>query len=157
MDEISKPLEDCENTNIEEFLITCSDSITHSLDKHAPIRMFKRKVRTRRLWHNKDLQTQMCIVRNRERLWRKYLQDHLWLAFKIERNRYNKRLKESKEAFISADIVSYKKDIKYLYNVVTNLLGVRKENLMPSAESDQLLAEEFADVFIEKSIRYRKF
>ena len=98
----------------------------------------------------KYLQAKRCIVRNRERLWRKYLLDHLWLAFKIERNKYNKMLKEVKEAFISADILSNGQDIKYLYNVVTNLSGVRKENLMPPAESDHLLAEEFADFFIEK-------
>ena len=59
-------------------------------------------------------------------------------------------LKVAKEAFISADIVSHRNDIKYLYKVVTNLSGVRKENPMPPAESDQLLAEEFADFFIEK-------
>ena len=58
LDELSKPLEDCENTNIDKFLITCNDSITHSLDKHVPIRMFKRKVRPRRLWYNEELQTQ---------------------------------------------------------------------------------------------------
>ena len=150
LDELSKPLEDCENTNVEEFLITCNDSITHSLDKHALFRMFKRKIRPRRLWYIEELQTQRCTVRNRERLWRKYLQDHIWLAFKIERNRYNKMLKEAKEAYFSADIESHRNDIKYLYKVVTNLSGVRKENPMPPAESDQLLAEEFADFFIEK-------
>ena len=78
----------------------------------------------------------------------KYLQDHLWLAFKIERNRYKKMLKVAKEAFISADIVSHRNDTKYLYKVVINLSGVRKENPMPPAESDQLLAEEFVDSFI---------
>ena len=51
---------------------------------------------------------------------------------------------------ISADILSHRQDIKYLYNVVTNLSGVRKENPMPPAESNQLLAEEFVDFFIEK-------
>ena len=30
VEELSKPLEDCENTNVEEFLITCNESITHS-------------------------------------------------------------------------------------------------------------------------------
>ena len=114
------------------------------------IRMSKRKVRPRRVWYSEELQAQRCTVRNRERLWRKHLQDHLWLAFKIERNRYNKMLKEAKEAFISEDIVSHRNNIKYLYKVVTNLSGVRKENPMPPAESDQLLAEEFADFFIEK-------
>ena len=65
-------------------------------------------------------------------------------------------LKVAKEAFISADIVSHRNDIKYLYKVVTNLSGVRKENLMPPAESDQLLAEEFADFFIEKMNRIQE-
>ena len=76
--------------------------------------MFNRKLQPRRLWNNKDLQAQRCIVRNRERLWRKYLQDHLWSAFKIERNRYNNMLKEVEEAFILADILSHRQDIKYL-------------------------------------------
>ena len=45
--ELSKPLEDCENTNLEEFMITCNESITHSLDKHAPIKISNRKLRPR--------------------------------------------------------------------------------------------------------------
>ena len=87
----------------------------------------KKKVRPRRVWHSEELQVQRCIVRNRERLWRKSLHDHLWIAFKIERNRYNKMLKEAKEAFISQDILSLRNDIKYLYKVVTNLLEVRRK------------------------------
>ena len=138
--QLSKPVEDCENANLEEFLNTCNEMITHSLDKHAPLRKFKKKVRPRRVWYSEELHVQRCIVRNRERLWRKYLQDHLWIAFKIERNRYNKMLKEAKEAFISQDILSHRNDIRYLYKVVTNLLGVRKKNPLPLAESDQLFS-----------------
>ena len=52
LDELSKPVEDCEKANIEDFLITCNDSITHSLNKHAPIRRSKRKVRPRRVWYS---------------------------------------------------------------------------------------------------------
>ena len=150
LEDMSKPVEDCVNANLEEFLNTCNVKITQSLDKHAPFRKFKKKVRPRRIWFSKELQVQRCIVRNRERLWRKYLHNHLWIAFKIECNRYNRMLKEAKEAFISQDILSHRNDIKYLYKVVTNLSGVRKENPMPQAESDQLLAEEFADFFIGK-------
>ena len=87
LDDLSKPVEDCENANIDEFLNTCNKMITHALDKHAPLRMSKQKVRPRRVWYSDELQAQRCIVRNRERLWRKHLQVHLWLAFKIERNR----------------------------------------------------------------------
>ena len=124
--------------------------ITSSLDKHAPLKISNRKLRPRRSWYNKELHAQMCIVWKRERLWRKYLQDHLWTTFKIQRNRYTKMLQAAKESFISADIMSHRQDIKYLYKVVTNLSGVRKENPMSPAESNQLLAEEFAGFFVDK-------
>ena len=125
---MSKPVEDFVNANLEEFLNTCIVNITQSLDKHAPFRKSKKKVRPRRIWFSEELQVQRGIVRNRERLWRKYLHKHLWIAFKIERNRYNRMLKEAKDAFISQDILSHKNNIKYLYKAVTNLSGVRKEN-----------------------------
>ena len=48
------------------------------------------------------------------------------------------------------DIMSHRQDIKCLYQVVTNLLKVRKENAMPPAESNQVLAEEFIDFFMDK-------
>ena len=82
--------------------------------------------------------------------------NHLWIAFKIERNRYNRMLKEAKDTFISQYILSHKNDIKYLYKAVTNLSGVRKKNPMPLAESDQLLAEEFADFFLGRLTKYKR-
>ena len=151
LEELSKLLEDYENANLEEFLTTCNEGVTHSLDKHAPLKISNRKLRQRRPWYNKELHAQRCIVWKRERLWRKYSQDHLWTAFKIERNRYMKMLQADKESFISAaDIMSHRQDIKYLYKVVTNLLGVRKENPLPPTESNQLLAEDSADFFVDK-------
>ena len=47
LEDLLKPLEDCENTNLEEFLITCNESITCSLDKHTPIKISNRKLRPR--------------------------------------------------------------------------------------------------------------
>ena len=45
LEDMSKPIEDCVNANLEEFLNTCNVKITQSLDKHAPFRKFKKKVR----------------------------------------------------------------------------------------------------------------
>ena len=95
LEAMSKPVEDGVNANLEEFLNTCNEKITQSLDKHAPFRKCKKNVRPRRIWFSEELQVQRGIVRNRERLWRKYLHNHLWIAFKIEWNRYNRMLKES--------------------------------------------------------------
>ena len=149
-------MEDYENANLEEFLTVCNERITSSLNEHAPLKISNRKLRPRRSWYNKELQAQRCIVQKRERLWRKYLHGHLWIAFKIERNWYMKMLQAVKESFISDDTMSHRQGIKYLYKVVTNLSGVRKENPMPPAESNQLVAEEFADCLWIKSKRYRK-
>ena len=88
LEELSEPLKDYENANLEEFLTVCTERITSSLNKHAPLRILNRKLRPRRSWYNKEVQAQRCIVQKRERLWRIYLHDHLWIAFKIERNRY---------------------------------------------------------------------
>ena len=62
-----KPVDDCVNANLEEFLNTCNVKITQSLDKHAPFRKFKKKVRPRRKWFSEELQVQRGIVRNREK------------------------------------------------------------------------------------------
>ena len=61
-----------------------------------------------------------------------------------------KMLQAAKESFISDDIMSHRQDIKYLYKIVTNVSGLRKENPMPPAESNQVLAEELEDFFVGK-------
>ena len=43
LEELSNPLEDYENTNLEEFLTACNERITSSLDKHAPLKILNRK------------------------------------------------------------------------------------------------------------------
>ena len=104
LEELSKPLEDYENANVQEFLTACNKSIIHCFNKHAPLNIPNRKLRPRRSWYNKELHAKRCIVWKRERPRRKYLQDHLWTAFKIERNRYTKMIQAAKGSFISADM-----------------------------------------------------
>ena len=59
-------------------------------------------------------------------------------------------LQVAKESFILVGIISHRQDIKYLYKVVTNLSGDRKENYIPQAKSNQLLVEKNADFFVDK-------
>ena len=46
--------------------------------------------------------------------------------------------------------MSHRHDIKFLYWVITDLSGARKENPMAPAESNQVLAEEFMNFFMDK-------
>ena len=45
-------------------------------------------------------------------------------------------------------------DTKKLYSIVNGLIGRTVDNPMPESESDEQLAEDFADYFMEKSKRY---
>ena len=66
LEEMSKPVEECVNANLEEILNTCNVKITHLLNKHAPLRKSKKKVRPKRIWFSEELQVQRCIVRNKD-------------------------------------------------------------------------------------------
>ena len=103
LEELSEPLEDYENANLEDFLTVCNKRITSSLNKHAPVKISNRKLRPRRSWYNKGLQAQRCIVQRMERLWRKH--DHFWIAFKIERNKYMKMLQAAKESLTHGNTI----------------------------------------------------
>ncbi len=62
------------------------------LDKHAPKvtkRVTKRKME---LWYNERITEQKRLVRRRERVWLKYVEEHQWKAFTIERNRLNRMI-----------------------------------------------------------------
>ena len=85
-------LDSIDGTNLDELLLSFNEKITDALNIHAPIQKSKITNRKSRPWYNEDLKEQHRIVRNRERIWRKYKEDHQWNAYQQERLRYNKHL-----------------------------------------------------------------
>ncbi len=58
------------------------------LDKHVP-KVTKRVTKWKmELWYNERITEQKSLVRRRERAWLKYVEEHQWKAFTIERNRF---------------------------------------------------------------------
>ena len=51
---------------------------------------------------------------------------------------------------MSEEILNVKGDTKKLYQVVNGITGILKENPLPHEESDIVLANKFADFFLEK-------
>ena len=61
-----------------------------------------------------------------------------------------------KKQFISNSIKQCGKDTKKLYKLVNALMGNSTENPMPKAKTDEELAQQFADFFLEKIQKIRK-
>ena len=97
----------------------------------------------------------MRKLRNRERVWRKYREQHHWTAYKTELRIYNNLLYKTKCEYISAQVHKFKGDRKNLYKLVSSLTGVKRENPVPDCKSDKDLAEHFAEFFTNKIEKIR--
>ena len=142
---------DNDTTDLETLLKLFENDIISTLDKHAPLKTRRVTHRKKQPYYNEQLRNQKCRVRNRERIWRIYKQQHQRQAFVHERNKYNKMLHVYQIQETSAKIIECANDTKKLYNLVNNITGRVKENPMPPDKSVSSLAEEFADFFIKKS------
>ena len=88
--------------------------------------------------------------KNREQKWIKYRQQHQWTAFKRERNRYNQMIKFCKRHSIFTKIKDNHNNPRHLYKIISSLIGQDNTNPLPDAQSDQELAEQFAEFFLQK-------
>ena len=115
------------------------------LDSFIPLKT-KRITEHRKVpWFTDDIKIQRQLIRNRERVWLKYNQDHQWQAYKRERNRYKRMVTHQKTCFYSGKITELKGDTKSLYLLVSNLTTHTAENPLPDGLSDSNLSEGFAD------------
>ena len=118
---------------------------------HVPKKTVRKSDKLSKIWFNSDLIQHRKLVRNREKVFRKYKQHHQWIAFTKERTLYNKRLYAVKKDAITTQILDSKKDSKKLYRIVNFLTGTnKKENYLPDGDSDIDTANSMANFFLEK-------
>ena len=125
-------------------------SLKDAFDKHIPAHTKSVSLRRKVPWFTDDVRDAKRQMRRRERLWHKYKSDELWTAFRVARSHYKKMLYSAKRDVISSKVMDCGKDTQKLYALVNNLLGTRKENSLPSTDSPEELAENFANFFFEK-------
>ena len=84
-------------THLEELVQNFEATLTSALDICASETTCTRTIRSQNDWFNENLQEQKRIVRNRDRVFGKYRENHQWTALKKERNKYNYMLKQTKK------------------------------------------------------------
>ena len=143
------------NINFDDFLSKCNTKFKEAMDKNAPEKTKRRQVRINRNWYNEELHSQKQTVRHREKIWRKYHQDHQWTAYKKARNKYRLMLRSTRESCLHTEILKNKGNAKALYNIISNLSGNRVENPLPPSNDNSKLAQTFSNFFMEKITKIR--
>ena len=139
-----------EDTTLEEAHNLFEEELLKALNRVAPLKAIKCTNRQKHPWHNQFIKDQKRVVKNREKIWRRYQQEHQWLAYKKERNAYNRLLTFQKKQTLSELIKNSGKDTKKLFDLVNNLTSNKPSNKMPEGQSDGMLAKEFATFFLDK-------
>ena len=155
---LKKEFRQCELLSISEVeLLTneLSSELKRLYDLIAPETEKKVNDRKRVPWFDHSAKQQKNVVRSIEKKWMKYQEQHQWLAYKRERNRYWNIIKYNKQQTYCGLINNAKGDVKKLYQIAGELLGESRHNPLPSSSSDDVLANEFADFFLNKILTIR--
>ena len=126
-----------------------------TLDSHAPEISKIITTRPKNPWFTPELKFQKQSVRHREKAWRKYGEQHQCQALQTECNKYKSLLKSIKRKTLTERADDCRHDTKSLYALVANLTSTKSENPLPPNQSDEDLANMFADFFMEKIEKIR--
>lgn len=145
-----------ENSTLDELVQEYKSTAESCMNKHAPKVTKRVTKRKSELWYNEQIREQKRTVRRRERVWRRYAEDHQWKAYTIERNRLNRMIFANKKVTLCEKTEQCGKDSKKLYALMNNMCGTVKTNPLPEAINDQALADSFADYFLQKIVDIRE-
>ena len=136
--------------DLNELVNKFNKELSRVIDVLAPPKDVVLSSHKKQPWYDTDVKDQHKVVQNRERVWLKYKLDSTWSACKKERNIYNRLRVYKKRQMISKKVNEIHGDTKGLYKLTCNLTGQSSENLFPEAESDEVLANQFVEYFIQK-------
>ena len=124
--------------------------LLQALNKHAPEITKTVTVRHRLPWYTDKIKEQKRRICRRERVWHKCKLEFNWIALKEERTWYRLMLKEARKTTWTEKIRDCGTDAKKLYTLINNLTNNNKDNPLPKSQSDEVLANHFAQFFMSK-------
>jgi hypothetical protein len=155
-----KCFEDCnfetlKSDELESLIGVFEQRLSQVLDIHAPAKERRIVKRKNYPWFNTEIKEMRRNLRRRERVWRRYGEPHHWKALASQRATYKKTLFHAKVTTISEKVKQCEGNMKHLYNLAAELTGTTKKNPMPSGKTDEELAEDFVEYFMDKIQKIR--
>ena len=135
---------------VERVLYQLNDELHKALDTIAPLKQIQVATCQKQPWFNEIVKARHKVVWNREQIWHKYPAPDTWKAYKVKRNVYKRLLIYKKRQLITKQVMDLKGNNKKLYKLMAHLTGIRTDNPLPPHNSDESLANHFADYFISQ-------
>ena len=88
-----------DHSRVDTILNDIECRIKSTLDEMAPLTEIKLGTKTNKTWYSRDLRKLRTKVKNRERVFRKYGEEHQWIALQRERNYYCYQLRKAKSLY----------------------------------------------------------
>ncbi|KAJ8039291.1 Helicase with zinc finger domain 2 [Holothuria leucospilota] len=147
---------DFDNDNLDECVGKYNRSLKELLNKHALLRTRRIVIRPNTSWYNEEIRTAKSKRKELERKW------HI-LKLEVDRQVYCKQrqivnwlIEAAKSSFYSNAVADCHGNQKHLFGIVSNLLHKPNDSILPSCHSEQALANQFSDYFVEKIDRIRR-
>ena len=134
-----------------KFLASSYDNkLSELLNKHAPLTSKRVTLKPRVAWFDKEAKVLKLKVRKLCHRWKNTRDDHDLTNYKTARNYYRQHLNDKKRSHFSDAIQSAKTNPRKLFSITMGLMGKRTDNPLPLSDSDDKLANDLANYFIDK-------
>ena len=102
---------------IDDIVEHLDKQIDKALNEVAPKCEKIVHIRKKQSWYNTCIKRQKTVMRNREKIWRKYETAETWTAFEVEKKkRYHTLLRQAQEESIKCKVVECKNNTKNYIN-----------------------------------------
>ena len=131
--------------------------LSKTFDSHCPL--ISKRYRTdciRPIWYNGSLQKIKQMRRRAERRYKKSPTILNKSKLKQIRNVYNIKLKTTRTDFFKTKILNSMSDPKILFKTLGNLTGNKKQIILPNYDTNNIVAEQFSDFYVNKITNIRK-
>ena len=137
---------ECSNCYTEKY----RNVFSSNYNKRCPKIQKNIKIRDSAKWFNSDLLEAKRVRRKMEDKWKRSKTDENWLCYTNARNKYNYMVEKAKKNHYNT-LFAQTKDSKSINRNLDNLLGLKKEKILPENKGDPpILANNFAIYFEEK-------
>ena len=137
-------------TDIDADVALYNNTLSTIVNMHAAEKTRKIPARPQPGWYNEDIRVAKQSRRQAERLWRKTRLTVHHGMFREKCRLVCAQIQEAKKQYYLALITDSKNDARKLFGIVNNLLGRRKETVLPTNQPASELVDMFSKFFNDK-------
>ena len=148
-------LQNLPTDDVNILVAAYNTNIASVLNKHAPIKTKSISARKKVPWFDEEALKLKRVKRKLERKWRISKTPEDKLSYLNACSNYKDHLNKSKDLHLNNLISNCGNDSRKLFNVVKQLTGKSKQIILPTGSSDNTLAHNFCNFFLNKITKIR--